>query len=52
MSSISIASRRHDLLESKVLRFYCCWEDTDPSPLTGRGQRLPFALHYYISDDR
>ena len=34
-----------------MLRFYCCWEDTEPSPLTGRGQKLPFELHYYVADD-
>ena len=33
-------------------RFYCCWDDAKhPSGLEGKGQRLPFELHYYVADD-
>lgn len=33
-------------------RFYCCWDDAKhPSGLSGKGQRLPFELHYYVVDD-
>ena len=31
-------------LDDKILRFYCCWDDTKRM----FGQKLPFALHYYL----
>ncbi|MEW5310499.1 MAG: hypothetical protein WDW38_002293 [Sanguina aurantia] len=34
-------------LSDRVLRFFCCWDDT----ARVFGLKLPFALHYYLGDD-
>lgn len=39
--------RPQEHLDLKILRFYCCWDDTKRM----FGQKLPFALHYYLRDD-
>ena len=33
-----------EMLDGKVLRFFCCWDDTRSM----FGQKLPFVLYYYL----
>lgn len=37
-------ARAHD---RQVLRFFCCWDDPDSLV----GDKLPYLLHYYLTDD-
>ena len=39
--------REVEAIEGKILRFFCCWDDTQRV----FGLKLPFALHYYIGND-
>ncbi|GFH11391.1 uncharacterized protein HaLaN_06880, partial [Haematococcus lacustris] len=40
-------NKAQEHLANKVLRFFCCWDDTKRM----FGQKLHFALHYFLSDN-
>ncbi|KAJ9530533.1 hypothetical protein QJQ45_012548 [Haematococcus lacustris] len=40
-------NKAQEHLANKVLRFFCCWDDTKRI----FGQKLHFALHYFLSDN-